>query len=84
MILPYEIKLPETKTCVVVWHRNGKRHEQTINTPTSCKGLQEIMFARYQVGYSEIRAVKVDPNCVVADVSTINLRSLFVNDWRHA
>lgn len=83
MLIPHEFKLPATKTCLVIWYRNDKRHEQVINTPTTCKGLQQIMFARYQVGYSEIRAVEADPDGVLTDVSSINLNSLFsgTNHW---
>jgi hypothetical protein len=71
MILQYEFKLPDTKMCLVVWYRNGKRHEQLINTPQTCKGLQQIMFARYQVGYSEIRAIEsVDPTQLLRNFGT--------------
>ena len=73
MILPYEIKLPTTKMCYVVWYRAGKRHEQLINTPSSCKWLQEIMFGRYQVGYSEIRAVE--------SVDEVSLLYNFGRNW---
>jgi hypothetical protein len=66
MLIPHEFKLPTTKTCVIVWERNGKRNEQLINTPRTCKGLQEIMLALYHVGYSEIKYImSVDPTALV-------------------
>lgn len=66
MLLPHEFKLPETKTCLVIWYRNGKRNETLLNTPSGCKGLQQIMLARHHVGYSEIRAVEaVDPTALI-------------------
>jgi hypothetical protein len=66
MLLPHEFKLPETESCVVVWERNGKRSRQLIKTPSTCKGLQQIMLAIYHVGYSEIKYIEsVDPKALI-------------------
>ena len=51
-------KLPTTKMCIVVWYRNGEKHEQLINTPANNDCLVDTMLMKYHVGYSEIRAVK--------------------------
>ena len=49
--------LPETKLCVVVWVRNGKRQEVLMDTPASNEKLTLAMLER-KVGRSEIRAIK--------------------------
>ena len=49
-------KLPTTKMCIVVWYRDGVKHEQLINTPANNDRLVDTML-KYKVGYSEIRAV---------------------------
>jgi hypothetical protein len=54
--------LPQTKTCVVVWYRDGKKNEQLMDTPRSSSSLIDLMLLNHHVGYSEIRAVKsVEP-----------------------
>lgn len=62
---------PNTTTCFVVWVRNGERHETKINTPCSTEGLRCAML-EHRVGYSEIRAVKADPNGVLKNTGSIN------------
>ena len=60
-------KLPTTKMCIVVWYRNGEKHEQLINTPANNDRLVEVMLS-HTVGYSEIRAVMaVDPDKLIGD-----------------
>jgi len=60
-------KLPTTKMCIVVWYRNGEKHEQLINTPANNDRLVEVMLS-HKVGYSEIRAVMaVDPDKLIGD-----------------
>lgn len=49
--------LPQTKLCVVVWFRNGKRSETLIDTPRTNESLVLTMLG-HRVGRSEIRAVK--------------------------
>jgi hypothetical protein len=51
-------KLPKTKMCIVVWYRDGKAHEQLIDTPANNDILVNTMLMKYHVGFSEIRAVK--------------------------
>jgi len=54
--------LPKTKMCVVVWHRNGHKNEQLIDTPRTSATLIDTMLMKHHVGYSEIRCLKpVDP-----------------------
>lgn len=67
--------LPQTATCIVVWYRNGARHETKINTPSTSLGLAAAMLA-HRVGFSEIRAVKADPNGRLKDTSGINVMGL--------
>lgn len=50
-------KLPTTKLCIVVWYRNGIKHETLINTPSTNEMLVTTMF-QHRVGASELRAVK--------------------------
>jgi len=60
-------KLPTTKMCIVVWYRNGEKHEQLINTPANNDRLVEVMLS-HKVGYSEIRAVlSIDPDKLIGD-----------------
>ena len=66
---------PNTQTCVVVWYRNGERHESIIKTPEGTTGLRNAMLGQ-RVGYSEIRAVKADPNGKLKDVSGLNAGAL--------
>ena len=47
-------KLPTTKMCIVVWYRDGEKHEQLMNTPANNDRLVESML-KHKVGYSEIR-----------------------------
>lgn len=61
---------PNTRTCVVRWERNGQFNETIIPTPEGTTGLRNAMLG-HRVGYSEIRAVKADPNGVIKDVSTL-------------
>ena len=65
----HTFKLPETKTCVVVWERNGTRNETLIDTPQTNKGLQTVMLAK-RVGFSEIRCIKsVDAKDLAASMT---------------
>jgi aspartate carbamoyltransferase catalytic subunit len=58
--------LPQTKMCVVVWYRNGKKNETLIDTPRTNAGLFDLMLMRHHVGYSEIRAIKsVEPTALL-------------------
>lgn len=58
--------LPQTKMCVVVWYRNGKKSEQLIDTPRTNAALFDLMLMRHHVGYSEIRALKpVEPTALL-------------------
>ena len=50
--------LPNTKMCIVIWYRNGKKHEQLIDTPANNDILVNTMLMKYHVGFSEIRAIK--------------------------
>jgi len=71
MKLPHLFTLPDTATCVVIWERNDVRHEQLLKTPSSCSGLQQIMLARYHVGYSEIKCIQsVDPKQLIRNFAT--------------
>ena len=65
--------IPSTSMVIVVWYRDGVRHEQLISTPKSNNDLFNTMLMSHKVGYSEIRAVKA----VVAD-ELVN-----VNPFRH-
>ena len=65
--------IPNSSMVVVVWYRDGIRHEQLIPTPKSNNDLFNTMLMDYRVGFSEIRAIKA----VVAD-ELIN-----VNPFRH-
>ena len=57
-----QFKLPTTKTCIVVWFRNGVRFQKLIQTPGNNNRLKDVMFAEEKVGMSEIRTVKsVEP-----------------------
>ena len=51
-------KLPESKMCVVIWYRNGEKHEQLMDTPGSSNALIDLMLMKHHVGWSEIRAVQ--------------------------
>lgn len=51
-------KLPETKMCVVIWYRDGERHEQLMDTPTTSAKLIDLMLMQHHVGWSEIRGVQ--------------------------
>lgn len=66
---------PNTQTCVVVWYRSGERHESIIKTPEGTTGLRNAMLGQ-RVGYSEIRAVKADPNGALKSVAVINTAAL--------
>jgi len=49
--------IPNTKSIIVVWYRDGKKNEQLIPTPANINSLYDTML-KYRVGRSEIRAVK--------------------------
>lgn len=51
-------RLPTTKTCVVVFYRNGKRGEVLIDTPRTNEGLKNKLVMEHRVGMSEVRALK--------------------------
>jgi len=54
--------LPTTKFCVVIWYRNGEKHETLMETPFNNTALTDTMLMKHHVGFSEIRAVKsVEP-----------------------
>jgi hypothetical protein len=53
----HKFKLPDTKLCIVVWYRDGKKNEQLLDTPANNKILREVML-KHRVGWSEIRAIK--------------------------
>ena len=54
--------LPTTKLCVVIWYRNGEKHETLMDTPFNNAALTDTMLMKHHVGFSEIRAVlSVDP-----------------------
>ena len=55
-------KLPTTKMCIVLWYRDGVKHETLIDTPINNTTLTDTMLMKHHVGFSEIRAVlSVDP-----------------------
>ena len=59
--------LPTTKTCIVIWYRDGMKHEELIDTPANNDRLVEVMLKR-RVGFSEIRAVKsVNPDELIGN-----------------
>jgi hypothetical protein len=70
-----QFKFPLTETCIVVWYRNGIKHETNILTPATDRGLRDTMI-RHKVGFSEIRCVKADPNGVLQSVQEINPAAL--------
>lgn len=51
-------RLPNTKTCVVVWYRNGMKNETLIDTPANMEALKNTMIMSHRVGMSEIRCLK--------------------------
>jgi hypothetical protein len=63
--------LPNTKMCVVVWYRDGKKMEDIlIETPKSNNDLRNTMLMNHRVGFSEIRALKaVDTNDLEKSIS---------------
>ena len=83
MKLDHLFKLPETEDCTVLWFRNGKMNEIVIKTPSTCSGLQQIMLARYHVGYSEIRTVQAAGRFTNRGLQTINTAGLIQvgGDW---
>jgi hypothetical protein len=50
--------LPKTKMCIVIWYRNGEKHEQLMETPPNNEMLVYRMLMNYHVGFSEIRGIK--------------------------
>jgi hypothetical protein len=44
--------------CVVIWVRDGKRHEQLMDTPGTSAALLDLMLMKHHVGFGEIRAVQ--------------------------
>jgi hypothetical protein len=69
-----QFKLPQTSMCIVVWYRNGVKHEQLIDTPFNSAALIDTMLMKYHVGYSELRAVlAVDPKEWVSKLNQIQL-----------
>jgi kynureninase len=69
-------KLPNTKTAVVVWERNGQRREVTIPTPAGMKQMRDHLVMHHKIGMNEVRAVKSDPHGVIADVRGLNIMGL--------
>jgi hypothetical protein len=66
--------LPKTKTCFVVWYRDGKKNETLIDTPATTDKLFNVMLG-HKVGFSEIRAVKkVDGHDLAEQIQLASLR----------
>lgn len=68
-------KLPSTATCIVLWHRDDRFHETMIATPKTHMGLRDAAI-KQGIGYSEIRAVKADPQGLLQSVADINPAAL--------
>ena len=67
-------KLPSTKMCVVVWYRDGVKHETLMDTPFNSNDLIDKMLMDHHVGYSEIRTVlSVDPKEWVSKLGQLQL-----------
>lgn len=72
-------KFPNTKFCLVVTYRPSKkadgkatkRKDIRIPTPATHDGLQTALLKK-GIGYSEIRAVKADPNSPLRDTGELN------------
>ncbi len=55
--------LPKTAKCIVRYvDKEGATREVGLTTPLNNEGLFTIMLSRYQIGFSQIRTVKADPN----------------------
>ena len=52
-----KFNLPATRTCKVVYVRNGVTYQSIITTPRSNDELQQIMLTR-KVGVSQIQTVE--------------------------
>ena len=67
-------KLPSTSMCVVVWYRNGVKHETLIDTPCNSNHLIDFMLMNHHVGCSEIRTVlSVDPKEWVSKLNQLQI-----------
>lgn len=61
--------LPKTKLSVVIWYRDGEKHETLIDTPPNNDMLYNTMLMKHHVGFSEIRAVMpVDSEALVSGI----------------
>ena len=63
---------PNTSTAIVVWYRDGVKHETKIVTPHNTTQLQTVMLS-HRVGYSEIRSIKADPDGQLVNTGSLNL-----------
>ena len=66
------IRLPETRTCIVVWYRNDRKNEILMDTPGSLEQLKNTLIMKHKVGISEVRAIKsVIPNELAAAMTRL-------------
>lgn len=69
-------KFPNTKFCLIVTYRPNKKKPGAVTkrkdirmpTPVSHDQLQTALLAK-GIGYSEIRAIKADPNSPLKDTA---------------
>lgn len=65
-------RLPETRTCIVVWYRHDRKNEILMDTPANMEALKNKLIMEHKVGMSEVRAIKsVIPNELAAAMTRL-------------